>query len=82
MKEIKDFYPTPEEIIEKMIAKIDIEKLGKNDLNILEPSAGKGDIVEKILNNLDNNNYSYHKRYFINSLDCIEIDNNLRAILT
>lgn len=81
MKEIKDFYPTPEELINKMVAKIDIEKLGKNDLNILEPSAGKGDIIERILNNLDYNKYNFHKRYFVSSLDCIEIDNNLRAIL-
>ena len=36
-----DFYPTPEEVIEKMMMNVDI--IGKN---VLEPSAGKGNIVE------------------------------------
>lgn len=39
---IKDFYPTPPELIGKMFDQVDINKIKY----ILEPSAGKGDIVE------------------------------------
>ena len=70
--ENKNFYPTPREIILKMIEKIEKNKA----LNILEPSAGKGNIVE-VLNEYN----KYYDRVKINSIDCIEIDNNLRAIL-
>ncbi|WP_349764111.1 DUF4942 domain-containing protein [Fusobacterium sp. SYSU M8D902] len=70
--ENKNFYPTPQEIIIKMIEKIEKEKA----LNILEPSAGKGNLIEGL------NEYNkYYNKIKINSLDCLEIDNNLRAIL-
>ena len=36
-----DFYPTPDEVIEKMLMNVDI--IGKT---VLEPSAGKGNIVD------------------------------------
>lgn len=36
-----DFYPTPDEVIEKMMMNVDI--IGKT---ILKPSAGKGNIVD------------------------------------
>jgi hypothetical protein len=40
----KSFYPTPKKLIAKMWSKID-----HNDIsNILEPSAGKGDILDYI----------------------------------
>ena len=60
----KDFYPTPESLIRKMHDKINWNYVS----TVLEPSAGKGDIV-KYLNNgkLD--------------IDCIEADSNIRAIL-
>ena len=37
----KDFYPTPKRIIKKMVEKIQ----GTPD-HVLEPSAGKGDIID------------------------------------
>lgn len=37
----KDFYPTPSDVIERMLMGVDIE-----DKVILEPSAGKGNIVD------------------------------------
>lgn len=37
----KDFYPTPPEVIHRMLAGLDL-----NGKTVLEPSAGKGDIVE------------------------------------
>jgi len=42
----KDFYPTPEHLISKMFSKVN-----KNTIkNILEPSAGKGNIVDYLKN--------------------------------
>ena len=38
----KDFYPTPENLISKMFSKVN----KKSIKNILEPSAGKGNIVD------------------------------------
>ena len=38
----KDFYPTPEWVADKMLDGIDWLMVG----SILEPSAGKGDLIE------------------------------------
>ncbi|MEW6613978.1 MAG: DUF4942 domain-containing protein [Thermodesulfobacteriota bacterium] len=62
------FYPTPRPLIEKMVGKI----TRKSGLMILEPSAGKGDIVEYLQNNWD---------YRGIQIDAIEIDETLRATL-
>ena len=40
----KDFYPTPENIINKMLFDIDFKMIQ----TILEPSAGKGNIIEAL----------------------------------
>ena len=40
----KDYYPTPEHLINKMLSGVDFKMIK----SILEPSAGKGDIAEKI----------------------------------
>ena len=66
-KENKDFYPTPKHLIGKMY-----RKLKTNPTNILEPSAGKGDIVDYIKEN---------DRHLRRNISAIEIDNNLIAIL-
>lgn len=63
----KNFYPTPKPLIDKMISKIN----GKPD-NILEPSAGKGDIVERIK---DSYNFQHQ------NISAIEQDHDLRATL-
>jgi len=65
------FYPTPPEIAEKMLSGI---KWGEIH-SILEPSAGKGDIL-RILTQYEDD---YHSKGF--DVDCIEIDANLRQIL-
>ena len=71
-----DFYPTPKHLIDKMLLGIDLRKFN----SILEPSAGKGDIVDAITEKLKSfNNYYYKKENF--DIDCIEIDNNLQHIL-
>jgi hypothetical protein len=64
----KNFYPTPVNLIGKMWRKVDTTKVKK----ILEPSAGKGDILKYIENG------DPYKRY---DLSCIEIDNTLQGIL-
>lgn len=66
------FYPTPAHIVLKMQVLIDFKKVR----SILEPSAGKGDILDALkdmlkLNKLNSPEY----------IDCVEIDPNLRAIL-
>ncbi|MFR4518340.1 MAG: DUF4942 domain-containing protein [Fusobacterium sp.] len=65
----KDFYPTPDVLVHKMIGKI---KNKEGISTILEPSAGKGNIVDKILN------YSSFRRA---SVDCIEKDEELQSFL-
>lgn len=73
------FYPTPFSVAEKLLAGIDWKLVE----NILEPSAGKGDLAEaaarlwQIGNDCRTMMYS---REEIN-IDAIEIDPNLRAIL-
>lgn len=64
------FYPTPEYLIRKMANKIDFKRVK----SVLEPSAGKGDILQGVK--------SYCKIYSdVIIVDCVEIDPNLRAIL-
>ena len=63
----KTFYPTPKSLINKMIAKIK-----EQPQNILEPSAGKGDIVERI-----RDSYEFRHR----GISAIEKDHDLRATL-
>lgn len=71
----KDYYPTPEHLINKMLSGIDFRMIK----SILEPSAGKGDIAEKIREKEKIYSTNYCKFSF--DLDCIEIDQNLRHIL-
>lgn len=65
-----EFYPTPESLVEKMLQGIDWNMIE----SILEPSAGKGDIL-RVLGVKENILF----RPF--DVDCIEIDANLRQIL-
>lgn len=63
------FYPTPEELVNKMIDGLDFNFI----TTILEPSAGKGDIIRGVL--------AKCAQYSCIDIDCIEIDTNLQAIL-
>lgn len=67
------FYPTPKPLIDKMLKDIEWYMIE----NILEPSAGKGNIVEGIIEKYPKYRYSSS----LPDIDCIEIDPNLRAIL-
>lgn len=62
------FYPTPKKLVSIMGSKINWNKVHA----ILEPSAGKGDILNICMKNFVKNPVT---------IDCVEIDKNLAAIL-
>lgn len=69
------FYPTPKSLINKMLNKIDFKLIN----SVLEPSGGKGDLIEAIKDKIK---YSRYSRTDINyDIDTIEIDENLQHIL-
>lgn len=68
-----DFYPTPNTLIEKLISDIKIEEI----TSMLEPSVGKGNIVDYIVSKA--NNVRSNRRIKLD-IDCIEIDSNLRYL--
>lgn len=71
-----DFYPTPDHLITKMVSGLDFNYI----TSILEPSAGKGTIVDK-LKEIEKPAYSYSGKKYNFNIDCIENDDNLRNIL-
>lgn len=72
-EQTSEFYPTPPSLVEKMLEGIDWRYVE----TILEPSAGKGDILREIARK--NKETRYSERKF--DVDCIELDPNLRQIL-
>lgn len=74
----KDFYPTPIELAQRMINKIDFKRPIKY---ILEPSAGKLDLVRAIEDKMISMNRSKYNKSYQPDIDCIEIDTNLRHII-
>lgn len=66
-KGIDQFYPTPFSLLEKITEGMDWESI----YTVLEPSAGKGNIVDFVIQHLP-------KRH---DIDCIEINPELQAIL-
>ena len=68
----EEFYPTPERLLDKITSGIDWKMLG----SVLEPSAGKGDIVKYI-----KERYKIHSYREELDVDCIEIDSDLRSTL-
>ena len=77
-EELKNFYPTPQILIEKMVKKINRDIL-KSDIKILEPSAGRGDIVDYINDNCNKVTGYYNLKRL--DIDCIELNSNLQKIL-
>lgn len=74
----KDFYPTPKNLINKMLSSVDLTRIK----TILEPSAGKGDIVDVLQEkNSGNKKYSCSSNSYQYDIDCIEKDANLQHIL-
>ena len=72
-RENSEFYPTPDSLIRKMIDKVD----WKTVESILEPSAGKGDILKAIARHIRH----IDRDRSITDIDAIELDPNLRSIL-
>lgn len=71
------FYPTPPEIAGKLLSGVNWDHVE----SILEPSAGRGDLIEYALRrNGSSRNHRYSRRD-LDDIDCVEIDSNLRAIL-
>lgn len=68
----EEFYPTPESLLKKIFEGVDWTQVS----TILEPSAGKGDIVEFIQNSEEAHRYRHDFE-----IDCIEKDLNLQAVL-
>lgn len=64
------FYPTPENLADYIVSKVEFE----DKMCILEPSAGKGDLVDAIKRKLSGTYMTCH-------VDCIEISDELSAIL-
>ncbi len=74
-KDVNGFYPTPRNIIDKMIYDLDFKMIK----TILEPSAGKGNIVEAIKDK--EKIYSTSYSCFEFDIDCIEINRDLQSVL-
>lgn len=73
------FYPTPEKVAEKLLAGLDLRMIE----NVLEPSAGKGNLVETLSKEFFRKQYvRYHREFRHINVDCIEIDPYLRSILS
>ena len=70
----KDFYPTPETLIDKMLSSIDFKMVQ----TILEPSAGTGNIVAGLEKHAK---ASYYRNREELDIDCIEKNQNMRHIL-
>lgn len=64
----KELYPTPDKIIEKMLSGVDLNYVK----TILEPSAGKGNLVKGIKNRAQYQNLD---------IDCVELNSDLRNLL-
>lgn len=69
---VDEFYPTPKELLEKITVGIKWDHIN----TVLEPEAGKGDIVEYVKERC--------KMCYCNDIDidCIEIDSDLRCTLS
>lgn len=72
-EQTSEFYPTPQALAQKMLAGVEWKYIH----TILEPSAGKGDILREIAPK----EHSYRYECSNLDVDCIEIDPNLRQIL-
>ena len=77
----QEFYPTPNELAERMASLVDMERVNF----VLEPSAGKADLLKALKNRKReypkiDYDWGFRSEYDY-SVDCIEKDQNLRNIL-
>lgn len=73
------FYPTPPNVIEKLLEGVDWLEVQ----NVLEPSAGKGNLVDGVATARIEEMKNYRRYSLDNAIcvDCIEIDPHLRAVI-
>lgn len=76
MKMLPDtFYPTPAELAERMIKMIE----NPHFVTVLEPSAGKGDLINALRNYEKSLSYTrWHREY---EIECVEYDTVLNSFL-
>lgn len=83
---LEQFFPTPPKLISRLLAGIDFAQVS----NVLEPSAGKGDIAAAVAKRVAHANCSYGRGYRYDPddpnagkdvVDCIEVDPTLSATL-
>ena len=74
---LTEFYPTPRPLVDKMLSDIDFDTIS----TVLEPSAGKGDIAAIVADRFRQRR-AWSDKNFKDGIDCIEIDDGLRHILT
>jgi len=72
-----EFYPTPSGLAGRLFAGIDWTRIK----SILEPSAGKGDLIECALRMRERMRHGFSRSRREFSIDCIELDPDLRALL-
>ena len=72
--EDSEFYPTPKKLCGEMIGLVDWAKVK----TMLEPSAGKGDIIDSVKGYFHSKDKWSEMRV---DVDCVELDENLRYIL-
>ena len=74
-----DFFPTPEALAARMVDMVDTKRVHF----VLEPSAGKGDLVDKLQSKMRYDGYSNitDKHGSDVEIDCIEKDGNLQNLL-
>lgn len=72
----KGFYPTPPDVAEKLLEGIKWHKVK----NVLEPSAGTGNLVEAMAYSASRDSWRHSSQRL--EVDCIELDPSLRSILT
>lgn len=74
----KNFYPTPKEVIAKMLQDIPLKTL--SNMKILEPSAGKGNICDYIFD-LCYDESPYYNKFKKSQISCIEKNVELQHII-
>lgn len=67
------FYPTPERLASEMVSAVDLDFVS----TVLEPSAGKGDLLDALKRRMEVHYYGNHEL----DADCVEINPDLRLIL-
>ena len=76
-----DFYPTPASMAEKMMNLLP-DSAFKNSSMILEPSAGKGDLVTAYINAYKRKYYyNFDEKHILEHVHCVEIEPELQGIL-